>query len=113
MTAEDKVEILELVRKSPLSVKETLGQLGIPRSTYYGWKERFQRCGVSGLQDKKPAPQAVWNRLTDQETRTVLEYAHQFPDRSVWEHLRGSAHRARPQRLHTLRCRDGVHRRRA
>lgn len=34
MTADDKVEILELVRKSPLSVKETLRQLGIPRSTY-------------------------------------------------------------------------------
>jgi len=48
MTAADKAEVLELVRKSPLGVKETLGQLGIPRSTYYRWNERFQRRGIAG-----------------------------------------------------------------
>ena len=80
MTADDKAEILELVRKSPLSVQETLGQLGVPRSTYYRWKERFERSGIAGLQDHQPSPQTVWNRLTDQETQTVLDFAHQFPD---------------------------------
>jgi len=85
MTADDKVEILELVCKSPLSVKETLRQLGIPRSTYYRWKERFERSGITGLQDHKPSPQTVWNRLTDQETQTVLNFAHRFPDQSSRE----------------------------
>jgi transposase InsO family protein len=85
MAAHDKAEILELVRKSPLSVSQTLAQLGIPRSTYYRWKERFERRGVSGLMDQKPSPQAVWNRLTDRETQTVLQDAHQFPDLSSRE----------------------------
>lgn len=85
MRADDKAEILELVRKSPLSVKETLGQLGIPRSTYYRWKERFERSGIAGLQDHTPSPQTVWNRLTDRETENVLEFAHQFPDESPRE----------------------------
>ena len=85
MTAHDKAEILELVRNSPLSVKETLGQLGIPRSTYYRWKERFEQGGIAGLQDRKPSHRAVWNRLTARETETVLESAHQFPDESPRE----------------------------
>ena len=85
MVAHDKAEILELVRKSPLGVSQTLAQLGIPRSTYYRWKERFERSGVSGLMDQKPLPQTVWNRLTDQETQTVLQSAHQLPDLSSRE----------------------------
>ncbi len=37
MCAPDKAEILQLVRRSPLSIRVTLAQLGIPRSTYYVW----------------------------------------------------------------------------
>lgn len=40
MSAEEKAEVLELVRKTPLSVSQTLKQLGIPRSTYYAWRQR-------------------------------------------------------------------------
>ena len=32
--AEQKAEILELVRKSPVSVRETLTEMGVPKSTY-------------------------------------------------------------------------------
>jgi len=85
MTPDDKAEILELVRKSPLSVQQTLEQLGIPRSTYYRWRQRFEQAGIAGLQDHKPSPRTVWNRLTDQETHTVLDVAHQFPDHSPRE----------------------------
>jgi transposase-like protein len=38
--AAEKAEILELVRKSPLSIKETLAQLGLPPATYYAWRKR-------------------------------------------------------------------------
>lgn len=38
--AAEKAEILELVRKSPLGIKETLDQLGLPPSTYYTWRKR-------------------------------------------------------------------------
>jgi len=59
--------------------------LGIPRSTDYRWKARFQHSGIVGLQDKKPLPRTIWNRLTDQETLTILDLAHQFPDESPRE----------------------------
>ena len=37
MGAERKREVIELVRRSPLPKRQTLAELGIPRSTYYRW----------------------------------------------------------------------------
>lgn len=44
-SAEEKADIMELARKSPLTVKETLVALGVPRSTYYSWRRPAQRQG--------------------------------------------------------------------
>ena len=85
MSADEKVEILELVRKSPLSVVQTLRQLGIPRSTYYAWCQRQEAGGMAGLRDRKPAAQRAWNRLWDKEVRTVLHYAQKYPELSSRE----------------------------
>ena len=35
--AAEKLEIIRLVEQSSLSVRRTLAQLGIPRSTFYLW----------------------------------------------------------------------------
>jgi transposase InsO family protein len=85
MTAMEKSEVLELVRKSPLSVKETLATLGVPRSTYYAWRRRQDEGGPAALRDRKPAARRVWNRLRPDEVATVLAYAHRYPDRSSRE----------------------------
>jgi transposase-like protein len=55
-SAEEKAEIIELVRKSPLPVKGTLQRLRVPRSTYYGWLRRKRIRGPDGLQDSRPRP---------------------------------------------------------
>ena len=47
-SAKEKAEIMQLVRKSSLSVKETLAGLGLARSTYYWWRRREQRRGQQG-----------------------------------------------------------------
>ena len=39
--AAEKLEIIRLVEQSPLSARRTLAQLGIPRSTFYRWYERY------------------------------------------------------------------------
>jgi transposase-like protein len=39
--APEKLEIIRLVEQSSLSVRRTLAQLGIPRSTFYAWYERL------------------------------------------------------------------------
>lgn len=85
MRAEDKAEILELVRKSPLSISQTLKQLGIPRSTYYAWRQRQEAAGMAGLRDCKPAAQRIWNRLREEEVQTVLDCARKYPEESSRE----------------------------
>ena len=39
-TASEKMEIIRLVEQTELSARATLRQLGIPRSTFYGWYQR-------------------------------------------------------------------------
>ncbi len=51
-TASEKMEIIRLVEGTDLPVRATLRQLGVPRSTFYGWYQRFLNQGFDGLHDK-------------------------------------------------------------
>ena len=52
--ASEKLEIIRLVEQSHLSTKQTLDKLGIPRTTFYRWYERYRLGG----QDRTLAPNA-------------------------------------------------------
>jgi transposase InsO family protein len=60
--ASEKLEIISLVERSHLPVKQTLDKLGIPRTTFYRWYDRYQIGGSEGLEDQSPRPSRVWNR---------------------------------------------------
>jgi putative transposase len=45
-SASDKTEIIRLVEQSPLPARRTLEKLGIPRSSFYHWYDRYQRGGL-------------------------------------------------------------------
>ena len=45
MKVEQKREVIELVRRSPLPKRHTLAELGVPHSTYYRWQRRFRQQG--------------------------------------------------------------------
>ncbi len=62
-TPSEKMEIIALVEGSQLSVRATLRQLGIPKSTFYGWYQRFLTAGFEGLHDRKPPQIVGWNRI--------------------------------------------------
>ncbi len=47
-SAAEKLEIIRLVEQSSLSVRRTLSQLGIPRSTFYAWYDRYRGGGADG-----------------------------------------------------------------
>ena len=64
--ASDKYEIIQLVQNSDLSVRQTLARLDIHKSTFYNWLKRYQENGIDGLDDKKPIPQAVWNKIAEE-----------------------------------------------
>ena len=74
-TASEKMEIIRLVEETELPVRATLRQLGVPRSTFYGWYQRSLALGFDGLYDKKPAHRARWNTIPETIQKQVLELA--------------------------------------
>ena len=73
--ASEKLEIIRLVEGSHLSARQTLAKLGIPRTTFYRWYDRYLQRGEAGLQDQSPKPKHVWNRIPDDIRRKVVKLA--------------------------------------
>jgi putative transposase len=88
-TPEEKREIIHLVEHSNLSVKQTLAELEVPRSTFYRWYRLYQENGPDGLIDKKPRPHQFWNRIPELVKEQVVELALKHPEKSsrqlAWE----------------------------
>lgn len=61
--APEKLEIIRLVEQSHLPTKRTLDKLGIPRTTFYRWYDRYLSGGPEALEDRSPRPSRVWKRL--------------------------------------------------
>jgi transposase len=85
MKPERKREVIELVRRSPVEKKQTLGELGLAPSTYYRWQRRYREQGEAGLVDRRPQPGTVWNRMKPEEESAILGAALREPDRSPRE----------------------------
>ena len=58
-----KLEIIRLVEGSHLPTKRTLDKLGIPRTTFYRWYDRYLAGGPEALEDCSPRPSRVWSRI--------------------------------------------------
>ena len=86
--ASEKLEIIKLVEQSHLSAKRTLDKLGIPRTTYYRWYDRYLEGGVEALEDRSSAPSRVWNRIPDNIRGQVVDLALDEPELSPREQLR-------------------------
>jgi len=76
----EKIEIISMVEESNLSVRKTLSELDIPRSTFYKWYARYMDNGYDGLADIKSNPKRVWNRIPDAERDRVREIALDKPE---------------------------------
>jgi len=84
-TASEKMEILRLVEASDLPLRATLRQLGIARSTFYGWYQRYAARGFDGLHDKKPTRRPRWNAIPEKVQKQVLDLALERTDLSPRE----------------------------
>jgi len=85
MPVSKKLEIVTLVNRSPVSKRETLLELGMPRSTFYRWQQRYRKQGEAGLVDRRPEPGSVWNRLRPSEQQSILTESLRQPDLSPRE----------------------------
>jgi putative transposase len=83
--AAEKLEIIRLVEQSALPVRRALDQLGIPKSTFYAWYDRYQSGGLDALEDHRPKPRRVWNRIPDDVREKILKFALDEPDLSPRE----------------------------
>ena len=73
--ASEKLEIIRLVEQSHLPIKQTLDKLGIPRTTFYRWYDRYQISGPEALEDQAPRPSRLWNRIPDDVRRRIVGLA--------------------------------------
>jgi len=80
----DKVQKAALLREIELlrgGHGARLQALGIPLSTYYTWKRRYERGGIMAL-NRRNNGGPTWNRLTDLERDLILTIARLHPDLS-------------------------------
>ena len=61
--ASEKLEIIRLVEGSHLPTKRTLDKLGIPRTTFYRWYDRYLSGGPEALEDRSPKPSREPDRV--------------------------------------------------
>jgi len=77
---EEKAEIIHLVEHSNLTIKQTLKELNVSRSTFYSWYRRYQEEGLEGLQNKKANTKQFWNRIPDLVRQQIVDLALQHPE---------------------------------
>ena len=77
--ASEKLEIIQLVERSHLPIKQTLDKLGVPRTTFYRWYDRYQISGPEALEDQSPRPSRVWNRIPDDVRQRIVDLALDVP----------------------------------
>jgi len=77
--ASEKLEIIRLVEQSNISARRTLEKLGIPRTTFYRWYDRYLTRGEAALTDRSPKPLRVWNRIPDDVRERLVQLALDEP----------------------------------
>ena len=78
----ERMEIIQLVENSELSIRKTLQELEVPRSTFYDWYRRYQEDGYDGLADKKTGPRQFWNRIPESVQEQIVGLALTYPEKS-------------------------------
>jgi transposase InsO family protein len=81
----EKVEIIRLVEESHLPTRRTLEILGIARSSFYRWYDRYRQGGPEALADRPSRPDRVWNRIPDDVREQIIEMALDCPELSPRE----------------------------
>jgi len=81
----EKMEIIRIVESSEISVRRTLKELHINRSTFYKWYQRYLEDGYDGLAYKYQPPRQFWNAIPSKEREKVVEVALEYPEKTPRE----------------------------
>ena len=83
--ASEKLEIIQIVEQSHLPAKRTLENLGVTRSSFYRWYDRWRDGGPEALRDRPSKPSRVWNRIPEAIQNQIVELALDAPELSPRE----------------------------
>ena len=81
----EKYEIIRMVEGSNLSIRKTLEQISVSRSTFYEWYRQYLEDGYDGLRAKACCKRQFWNRIPDSERQKIIDYARERPWKSCRE----------------------------
>lgn len=74
-TQEEKYEIIRLVETSEIGVNRTLKEIGINKSTFYNWYNRYLENGFDGLAPKQRSRNSYWNLIPNEMRKVVADTA--------------------------------------
>ncbi len=72
MSASERAGILTVIAASPLSKRQALAEMGIPRRTYYNWVRRKKE---SKSRDAKSRSGRPWNKVKAEDEKLVIDQA--------------------------------------
>ena len=80
LSASEKLEVIRMVEESDLSVKRTLEEIGVSRSSFYRWYDQYLAGGLSALEGDVKAPKKIWNKLPESVKEQCIDIALQKPE---------------------------------
>ena len=86
--ASEKLAIIRLVEDSEVSVRRTLAEINVSRSSFYRWYRSYERDGYEGLGNCSRASNQHWNKIPAsiraQVVEIALEQAELTPRELAW-----------------------------
>jgi transposase InsO family protein len=79
------MEIIRIVEGSVLSVRKTLEELDVNRSSFYSWYNNYLKYGFDGLINNKKGPKQFWNKIPLNEKEKIRKIALEMPEKSPRE----------------------------
>ena len=79
-TASEKLAIIRLVEESELSIRRTLREIKVSRTSFYRWYRAYEERGLDGLENRSRAVRQHWNRIPDSVRELIVEVALERPD---------------------------------
>ena len=79
-TASEKLAIIRLVEESELSIRRTLQEIEVSRSSFYRWYRAYEARGLDGLENQSRAVRQHWNWIPESVRELIVEVALERPD---------------------------------
>ena len=79
-TPSEKLAIIRLVEDSDLSLRRTLDEIKVSRSSFYRWYQAYERDGFEVLVNASRASRQHWNKIPDSVREQVVDVALNQPE---------------------------------